>query len=312
MISLNIALYSAMSAFATPPEPVAVLAAIRADLPKLHEIEQRSVDYDIRIQASIRGARLGTGNLKVQRTSHSGGVSTLLREGRFRYVLNEDCVFGVERAERDGLWKLAHYSRVRLLDTFKEAIGEYQMAVYPLTTLGRNITMDEFLAEPSLQATSATYTSDGMIDLNYTLRVSKESQNEVIQKGILTISPKENHIIVRKSHSFIGSTLPVSSSVMFTRELDRSGDDLRCGSVKLLSIDQATKAELLRYNCTYSNYSDKPTDPKEFTPEFYQIPTPDVAPEDIPPARWPWWAGAGVVCIALSVLLRALARRRGS
>lgn len=298
-------------ASAQPVTPDETVRAIRAGLPKLEAAEQSFTRYKYREQSSKNGQKLETSILAVRR---SAAGEMLLSIGRLRIGLNSEAMFGVERPKPKGEWVVLQYQRTKPVETFRDTLKDRWAAFTPLTGIALNQSLSELLDRPTFRATSAKLNPDGLVELSYTSEVPNGSKEPFHEVGSLIVSPRQHYVVLEATHTVLDPP-PAAPKVRakFVRTVDDLGSVLRCRTLSYIGTDEKTGRELARDICEYTDYSTEPVDPAEFTLAYYQLPTPMIAPEDIPPSRWPWWvAGGGALCVGLSLVFRWLARRRAS
>jgi len=231
--------------------------------------------------------------------------------GDTRVCKYEEGAFAVEHNKQGDQWLLRRYARVDSQDWARNPFEGWTFAIHPLTALSTRDQIRIELDAPVFRPTAVSFRSNGLIDLTF----ASEGAEARRKNGTITVSPQNHYAVVKWTHTIAKTDTSAPIKYSFTREIDDSGMTLRCKSVHAVVTHAETGRELTVRKITYSDYSTTLTDPSEFTLNYYNLPTPSEAPEDIPASQrssWYWWVGVGTVCVVLSLVVARIARRRSS
>lgn len=295
---------------AADTRPEDVLDEMRLGLPKLALIETRMNQYECLEELKrlgVPGESRGTDIIK----RYGDGILVNLGGLNLRFVVNDDSAFAVEYNNKSMEWKILTFERSEFRKAFHRLLGERCLNTYPLTAFDQTQTVADFINDPTFKATSAKARADGQIELGFSSEVTMGGgKSPRIKNGVITVDPKFYYIVTAHSYTFSESQqVGFLIKGILIRELDRTSEQFKCKSIRVIGINVKTNQEFHRESLTFTA-RDTPVDPAEFTLDYYKIPIPNEAPEDKPKGRWPWWATAGIVCIALSLVLGFYARYR--
>ena len=145
---------------AQPPAPDKLLVAMRSDSAELVSFERSETNYQCRATMKQK-ERAFERVLQVRRTGDSALIET--ENGNKRGCLNTKYMFGVERNQQEGQWKLIEFIDTDPVPEFDRNVGQYRYILFPLTSIGGSGTLQEKIDNPKFHLTATRLRPDGAI-----------------------------------------------------------------------------------------------------------------------------------------------------
>jgi hypothetical protein len=289
---------------AEEPTPESVLRDMRSGYARLQKTEEELTLWDCEHVASSNGQAMPPVQYTVKQ--HGGSVLGVLKS-RGLICRTPEAFFALEQRKATDRWTLLKYQPTRAAEAWDEQIKREQLIYHPLLSHREEFTTPVMIADPLFVPTAARSISRDRVELDFRYQLPNSSGGARTEiTGTLTLATNMDWLVVKwVSHAAMTPLgHPVDSTLV--REVQSQGGIPRINSARLEYVNGQTKALM---NATYPDSGS--VNPDEFKLEHYQIPVPaGEVSEDRPPFNWPLWGGIGVGCIALSILLAWLVRRK--
>lgn len=217
--------------------------------------------------------------------------------------VNGDYAFGITKGRSANSWGLATFSRSRKDAVFLEQVGAKRAVLYPLTTLGSEESLIDYMNGDTFRITSLRNLPEGLVEAGFSLDAVGKSGKD--REGKIIVNTTQNYVPVEYSHQ-IKTPRPVLYRL--TRSCADVGGQLRCKSLEITFTDLTTGTITQKERIQFDNYTKTIDDVCIYDLAHYGIPPP--GDDTDAPYKWTFWVGVGLICISASVLLRWLARKK--
>lgn len=285
-----------------------VMKELRSGVARLQAAEIRMTSWECVPEFSRGGGKSSSGILLVKRhgTSVLVDTSSSLKSEQHRTINNDDEMFSIESRTGRQTWILRNYQKRKADGNTPQTQGEDLAALYPLTSVNDSLTILQLVGKKSFVPSRARKLAENRVELDYEL-----TDGDATGRGTLTLAPDLDWLVIRSVYT-ITSNSGDSGRVAFSRDAVRDGDLIRVKSATCEAGVGGKPQYSSKSKYAYKFLAPESVDPAEFTLGYYKLTAPESveAFEDRPQFNWRLWGSAGVGCIALSVVLAWIVRRR--
>ena len=320
-----------------------VVKELRSGIVRLQTAETRLAAWEGKVEISGKAGQTASATCIVKRHEKS----FLMEYKKIRVINNSTEVFAVKPTFLSGEWALTRYTKPGTDRVWKEWNHDCHFQFYPLlSALIRNSasasksldlrrshkdlrrenrftyqspllsvtggsTILHILDDPTFVTKRARRAADNRVELDYEYIPSAgdTAAAKIVTTGTFTLAPDLDWLAVKSITRTSGGPIGQIDCTM-ERQALRDGD-----SIRVVATTYGCKTANDQYNrnskFTYKILPPDTVDPSEFTLDYYSITAPEQdVYEDRRQFNWTLWGSIGAICIALSLVLGWIVRRR--